>query len=395
MLRRRARGPSLELLAIASFMLVGSAADAGQVYTLSGKFVSNQSGVFNFPLVGDVACPSIVIQEHAGGPPGTAGYTPPIVPANPAGCVPGKAKLTTTGKGVGGAFVMPKQVFAQLPQSSNGLPAHWLPVTVQPVGGPRQISTSIGFSGPPGGHALPQGSMADGMNNAVFRDFRADAWTMQSGRIGADFTWCARGSCSGGQIVRYHTRGNRFGGTMGLIMVQGPNGSKMAVQNGVIGGGITFFPLPTSGTRPTGVGYAVKRSSPALKGSAWAMYMTAMVPGRPTPRITMGTTYLGPRSGFARVYYGFPFTTGTVVARNFGSLGTTTLTARGGDTVTAMGARNISLVAGGVAYAPIPFDTGSPNITQVMLPEPGAAGLLAGTAALLWIAASRATRSQR
>src|SRR5262249_33234430 len=81
-----------------------------------------------------------------------------------------------------------------------------------------------------------------------------------------------------------------------------------------------------------------------------------------------------------------PFTTGTVFIRNVGvGAGvTTTITAHGGDTVTPMGARNISLVAGGIGLG------GGSNLSQLMLPEPGAAGLLAAVIALPGIAPARA-----
>src|SRR5436309_15814852 len=92
---------------------------------------------------------------------------------------------------------------------------------------------------------------------------------------------------------------------------------------------------------------------------------------------------------------GFPFTTGTVLARNTGTVAgnkrATTLTAKGGDTVTAMGKRNISLVAGGMGRAIIgPVISNFPEIAQLYMPEPGRASqLFAGVLGLLAIAASR------
>jgi hypothetical protein len=51
-----------------------------------------------------------------------------------------------------------------------------------------------------------------------------------------------------------------------------------------------------------------------------------------------------------------------------------TLTAKGGDTVTAMGKRNISLVAGGLARAVIgPAISHTPELVSMYLPEPGRA----------------------
>lgn len=182
MLRHRARGPSLELLAIASLILVSTPAAAGQVYSLSGKFVSNQGRLVNFPMIGGVACPSITVMVGSE-PPATAGWTHVTEPANPAGCVHAKAKVTTTGKGVGGAFVLPTNALAQPAQSSNGLPKHWLPVKgAIPI---KQISTSNAFAGPAAARTYAPGSMANGMNTAAFRAFRGGAWNTQTGRVGS------------------------------------------------------------------------------------------------------------------------------------------------------------------------------------------------------------------
>src|SRR6266850_7255663 len=88
---------------------------------------------------------------------------------------------------------------------------------------------------------------------------------------------------------------------------------------------------------------------------------------------------------------GFPFATMTVLARNTGTVAgqnrDTTLTAKGGDTVTAMGKRNLSLVAGGMARALIgPVISNTPEIGQLYVPEPSrTAQLMAGVAALLGI----------
>jgi hypothetical protein len=64
------------------------------------------------------------------------------------------------------------------------------------------------------------------------------------------------------------------------------------------------------------------------------------------------------------------------------------LTARGGDTVTALGKRNIGLVAGGVVRSILgPVNRHGPEIAQMYLPEPGgAASLAAGALSLLAVA---------
>lgn len=195
-------------------------------------------------------------------------------------------------------------------------------------------------------------------------------------------------------MIKYFANPNQFGGTMGLLISAGPNGSKLVLQaaggigTGTMVGNVAFVPVGAYGSRPTGAGYAVEHTDPPVTGSIFAKYMTAMTASM---RITMGTTYVGPLPLPERKHYGFPFTTGQVVARYQQGSRTTTLTAKGGDVVTPMGARNISLVAEGVTV-----DSGStlvaaaPNMSQLLLPEPGAAGLFAGVVVLLSIAAMRA-----
>ena len=77
---------------------------------------------------------------------------------------------------------------------------------------------------------------------------------------------------------------------------------------------------------------------------------------------------------------------------NFGNPFILTISAMGHDVLTAMGARNISLVAGGVSDLQVgPFTLPKPVIAQLTLPEPRfAAQLAAGAIALLVIAGSRA-----
>jgi len=114
----------------------------------------------------------------------------------------------------------------------------------------------------------------------------------------------------------------------------------------------------------------------------------------------MVSFYLGMNFPPANNYNkGFPFTTMTVLVRHTGTVAgnkhATTLTAKGGDTVTAMGKRNISLVAGGMAWAVWgPFIGNLPEIAQLYMPEPGRASqLFAGVLGLLAIAASRRARA--
>jgi hypothetical protein len=71
-----------------------------------------------------------------------------------------------------------------------------------------------------------------------------------------------------------------------------------------------------------------------------------------------------------------------------------TLTGMGGDSVTSMGARNISLVAGALAANDV-FSAESPGLSQMFLPEPGApAQRIAGVIVLLGIGVWRSRRAR-
>jgi len=129
----------------------------------------------------------------------------------------------------------------------------------------------------------------------------------------------------------------------------------------------------------TGRGYAVNLTDFLQSGPVWGMYMLGY---QTKPRvgkqklITTVGSYVGKVFPPANNYnMGFPFTTGTVLARNTGTVAgnkrDTTLTAKGGDTVTAMGKRNLSLVAGGMARAIIgPVISNTPEIGQLYVPSP-------------------------
>jgi hypothetical protein len=89
----------------------------------------------------------------------------------------------------------------------------------------------------------------------------------------------------------------------------------------------------------------------------------------------------------------------TVLARNTGTVAgnprLSTITAMGGDSVTKMGRRNLSLVAGGLASANYgALTSNTPLLAQMYLPEPSrAVQLVAGALALIGIAATRARRA--
>jgi hypothetical protein len=396
-------------------MLVAAAAGAApKTYVFTGKFTSNRAMLVNVPEIGNVPCggvglSNLTIMSGPGGMIVPAVTTPTMHTmvnlANNYGCagaVAGK-KFTTTGAGVGGAFVMPTMIFTR-PFASYVAAVH-VPNNTPVI----QFATSFMISGPLKTPTTPLGgSMAMSFPIAAFHQFKKSAWMTQTGRGGQAFTWCwgNPGCAKINQgthpiILKYKGGGgNAFGGTMAYIITAPPGISSLGVGAG--GGAVGFARLSGMGSQPTGRGYASSLTDMLAKGPLWAAYKTMTVTRPKVGKqklITMVTGFLG--SAFPAAYnynFGFPWTTMTVLARNTGTQAgnprITTLTAKGGDTVTAMGKRNISLVAGGLARAIIgPVNSNTPDIAQMYLPEPSrAAQLVAGAFALLGIGIWRARR---
>jgi hypothetical protein len=264
-------------------------------------------------------------------------------------------------------------------------------------------------------------------NLAPFRKFLKSAWkggplmtfNGQTGRAGKDFTWCwGNALCTtiaGGTqklIVRYKGGPNGFGGT-----------SNQIVNTGIVGS--LFIALPTEvdveildagmgAIQVEGRGYAdfiTDNLAPATKAFSMVMtkplYQMALhdpMSALGQPQLNLIYAVTGPMAAGPpfnipqqNQKFGFPLTTGTVIARdtNPAALGppVVTLTAMGGDVITAMGARNISLVTGTLARLSI-LGIKTAGVAHMFLPEPSRTGqLLAGVAALFGVAIWRARRS--
>jgi hypothetical protein len=400
-------------LALVAFALAGAPAAnaAPKSYVFTGKFTSNRGLFINLPVVAAAPCngvglSNLTVMRGPGGAIVPAPNTPagpfPGDPANAygfgcVGIVAGK-KLTTTGAGAGGAFVMPTMVLTRPFNSYVAAVDVHMSVIIQ-------LATSFKITGPLKTPTTPVGgSMVMTFAPAPFHAFKKAAWMTQTGRGGSMFTWClGNPNCAKVTqgthplIVKYSGGGNAFGGTMGYVIHAVAGTSSIAIGAG--GGAIGFARLTGMGSQPTGRGYASSLTDALGKGPLWAAYKTMTVTRPKVGKqrlITMVTGNLGNNFPAAYNYnFGFPFTTMTVLARNTGTFAgaprITTITARGGDTVTPMGKRNLSLVAGGVARLVLgPTISHIPEIAQLYLPEPGrAAELAAGALALLAIAFHR------
>jgi hypothetical protein len=267
--------------------------------------------------------------------------------------------------------------------------------------------------------AAPAGTMNNGTNTAAFRYFHQSAWLSQTGRAGSMFTWCfGNPNCTKPEqakgypdptvdpahqaMVKYTPGPNKFGGTMSHVITAGPSDSSLAIS---LGGPLQFLGLAGMGEQPTGRGYADYLTDPLMGGEGFAMFMVGPVyiPLLMSSRdiiTTVMTMLVGTGTGVTVTVnknFGFAFTTGTVLGRNTGkdiqnNPAIVTLTGMGSDVITAMGARNISLVAGGVSGVDL-LSSETPNMVQMFLPEPGApVQRIAGVVALLGIAVWRARK---
>lgn len=430
------------------FLLAGSASAA--TYSFGGRFTSNRGRSAQVPLfglagepatgtaMGLAGCRGLQLMTGAG-PAGTV--TPMLTMAQginnrgakDLGCMPNAPRLgamtpgvmvTTTGKGVGGAFTLPVKAFVNM-----GPPTTINAVGITTLPGILQFATSNTVHGPRSPRLeAPMGTMNNGTNTASFRKFKTGAWATQTGRAAAKFTWCppatvsgAGGPCTkigqGGfpEIIKYNGTATSFGGTMNYITKQVNPGS-LIQANGALGIVVPFGTVGQNGmeaTLATGRGYADHHVDVLLKADVRASHMEATVPRPivgPQKLVTMLGVHLASGPAGIAHGWGFPATTRTVLVRNTGTLGggphNTTFSARGYDCVgavgagcakaTGMGFRNISLVAGALGVGVLPPPTGNvPTIAFVTtwMPEPGRAlQLLSGMIALLGIAAWRSRR---
>ncbi len=433
--------------------LVGMSAPAGAAnYTMAGRFTSNRGRGLQVPLVGlspDAGaihgCGGLKFKSGPGLP-GTVsgtyysglfmdvgantrgGMDLGCMPHAPGGVAPGVGKqIVTTGMGKGGRFTLPTVAFKN-PAPMTTINA----ISDTSIPGVVQFATSNSVTGPPAVRLeAPMGTMNDGMNTAAFRVFRQGAWSTQTGRAAAKFTWCP-GTPSGAnagpctkigqnglpEIVKYNGTATSFGGTMSYLVHQIQPGS-LVQANGAFGVVVPFGTPGENGlaTSPaTGRGYANYHVDALLGANVHLTHMEMTIARPivgPQKLVTMLGAVVAMTAGAVLHQWGFPLTTRTVLVRNTGTLGgnphNTTFTAMGYDCVnangpmcsmaTGMNHRNISLVAGAVGVGVLPAPTGNvPTIAIVnsWLPEPGATlQLIAGVVGLVGIAVWRSRVASR
>ncbi|TMA34144.1 MAG: hypothetical protein E6J87_08015 [Deltaproteobacteria bacterium] len=262
---------------------------APKTYVYTGKYTSTRGILINIPVGGVVPCGGVGLSNLRimSGPGLTGPHT--ILSMTFANgdkkdyaCVgfnPGR-KLTTTGAGVGGTFVVPDHVhnnpFPTMTTAihvPNATPVIEL-ATAFSITGPRKIGTLVGMmSTPPPKSPGPTWA-------ANWLKFQKNAFAVQPGRAqGAMFTYCwGNAGCvniAGGTkpiIVKYTAAGvNKFGGTMSLIGRSTSIPSNIAIGAG--GGAVGFGVIRVSGSAQIGRGYAVPGTDFLSSGPVWGKYM--------------------------------------------------------------------------------------------------------------------------
>jgi len=217
-----------------------------------------------------------------------------------------------------------------------------------------------------------------------------------------------------GRIV-YRAGANQFGGAMQMLLSGRGVNSVVFDASPVFMVGHTFFAYQ-AGTQHTGGPYAFTAMTYDPRGIVTLPLVPPTDSGlvtQPGPQCCGGTgtpfspyylpavttTPMGFQAGAASTHTGFPFTTGTVfVQLTTGSAGDTFFTVMGSDMRTALGAGNITLVAGGLSLLRRPeYSTGYASYGRVRMtlsaptPTLSPAGFAAATVLVL-LAAGYALR---
>ncbi len=253
--------------------------------------------------------------------------------------------------------------------------------------------------------------------------------TLAPGGGPGSFTWCPgdpdctaggppQGAGSRNGRVIYRAGANQFGGVMQMLLTgRGVNSFRYATSP-VFMVGHAFFAYQ-AGTQPTGGSYAfasmhydprgivtiplvpptddgfVTQPGPQCCGGTGSPFSPLYLP-------TVATTPMGFQAAIAISNTGFPFTTGTVFAQQTtGTGGADLLTAMGSDMRTALGAGNITLVAGGLSFRrTVASSTSYASLGRVRMtlsaPIPSLSPTgLAAASALVLLAAGYALRRRR
>jgi len=253
--------------------------------------------------------------------------------------------------------------------------------------------------------------------------------TLAPGEGPGSFTWCPgdpdctaggppQGAGSRNGRVIYRAGANQFGGVMQMLLAGRGVTSFRYATSPVFMVGHSFF-FYQAGTQHTGGSYAIASMHYDPRGIVTIPLVPPTINGfviYPGPQCcggtgspfsplylsTLTTTPMGFQAAQAISNTGFPFTTGTVFAQQTtGTGGPDLLTAMGSDMRTALGAGNITLVAGGLSFRrSVASSSSYASLGRVKMtlsapiPSLSPAGLTAASALVL-LAAGYALRRRR
>jgi hypothetical protein len=313
------------------------------------------------------------------------------------GGIPNAAGATVNVAGPNNTITVPTNAFSQPAPS----PSTTFAVTITPQ--VVQLATAFNLLGPTAAGVL-----------------KKSAWLTDPNQVGrpatGDFSWCPGGpnpNCllptTGGAAISgtlphrvvYTTTANKFGGTMAMF-IQGGGSIVVRTSTGVANGPVQVNPIGggAGNAQAVGGGYVNIDTNVLLAGGTYSTYNTS-IPctgppyGGPQPTNCGHVTTLGANTGVGanqtNTNWGFPWTTGMVTVINKGTIGgnpqSTSITVTGNDGRNAIGAGNITLVAGGSTHRlPANQDFSALDIVSMRLVAPvpalSPAGLAIGIAAL-------------
>ena len=337
-------------VALALGLAIAAPADARK-FQMSGTWIARTGGIFVPLQFALTAMGSGGQLTHVSM--GDLGYALGF----PNGPIPGQGVVTGTGSA----------------PATLRIPAHRFvedAMTLVPCGSCffMQVTTNVGIDAP-----YAAATLAPGGGPGSFTWCRTDAACVAGGGMLSTDPERARGLRSG-RIV-YRAGPNRFGGAMQLGLRRGGSRSRQLdslriVHSAFVGVGSTLRAPAAGGPGAPDAPVTAMRYLPRGFATQPTMFPPMGSPILyPGPKVTtmLGTTLVGTGPifylpgiagpmgtpwGEIATAYGFAHTTGTVfVQQTIGSNGDDFFTVMGSDARTALGAGNISLVAGGLTYA--------------------------------------------
>jgi hypothetical protein len=335
---------------VAVLALAGPA--SARKYQMSGDWVRRNGNVF-IPL------------QFAGTAMGTGGQMTAISMGNltsafffPNGPVSGLGGVTATGSAPASLMVPPHRFVQDAMAAVPGSALTFVQITTNfGIDNPYQAATLAPGGGPGSFTWCPTDPLCvDGAGTMLASDPPLGMGT-RNGRV-----IYKSGANQFGGVMQM---GLRRGGIVSFVFNTAPNmqighaafgGSGATLQLQVVGGGMAD--VPATSINYLGAGFVTQPLSFMLGNlitqpgpKVTTMFGLTNTMAGPTLYLPIGTTTMGAKFGQLTSNYGFPHTTGTVIAQQTGNGSTDTFfTFMGYDKRTALGAGAIQTVAGGLSF---------------------------------------------